>query len=263
MAIKRCRDERREHDQSALIVCGRFNIIADPLTQLIMSIVNGQLGDISLQDSYNIAPTDDAPVLLRTEGGEWRMQNMRWWLVPAWSPAPSSKYTMFNAKSETLAKSRAFSTPFARQRCIVPASSYYEWRKEALGPALNGNVANEKVANEKVPYLIEPDDEPGFAFAGLWDRWERNGQRIDSCTIITGAAPESMLSLHHRVPIHLTKSEVDRWLNLATEPKELATILSPQLRGPVRVTPVSSYVGNSRHKDARCVEPLGDSEIIH
>jgi putative SOS response-associated peptidase YedK len=229
-------------------MCGRFKIIADPITQLIMKIVNGELGDLALEDRYNIAPTDDVPVLLRTKGGEWRLQNMRWWLVPAWSPAPSSKYTMFNAKSETLAKSRAFSTPFARQRCIIPASGYYEWRKEAA---------------TKVPYLIEPDLERGFAFAGLWDHWERNGQRIDSCTIITGAAPDSMRGLHHRVPIHLTKNEVDRWLNLDTEATELTTILSPRLRGPVRVTPVSSYVGNSRHKDPRCAEPIGDSKIIH
>jgi len=234
-------------------MCGRFNIIADPLTQLIMKIVNGELGDITLQDRYNIAPTDDVPVLLRSQSGEWHMRNMRWWLVPSWSPAPSSKYTMFNAKSETLAKSRAFSTPFARQRCIVPASGYYEWRKEATG----------RSSTTKVPYLIEPEVEQGFAFAGLWDHWERDGQRIDSCTIITGAAPESMRSLHHRVPIHLTQSEVDRWLNLDTEASELTTILSPRLRGSVRITPVSSYVGNSRHKDARCVEPFGESEIVH
>lgn len=243
-------------------MCGRFNIIADPLTQLLMKIVNGELGGIALQDRYNLAPTDDVPVLLRTQGGEWRLQNMRWWLVPSWSPAPSSKYTMFNAKSETLAKSRAFSTPFARQRCIVPASGYYEWRKEASGTSTTSTTSTTS-GSSKTPYLIEPELEQGFAFAGLWDHWERDGQRIDSCTIITGAAPDSMRSLHHRVPIHLTPSEVDRWLNLDTEASELTSILSPRLRGPVRVTPVSSYVGNSRHKDARCVEPLGDGEIIH
>ncbi len=221
---------------------------SDPLTQLIMQIVNGELANVSIEDRYNVAPTEDVPVLLRTQEGEWRMQNMRWWLVPSWSPAPSSKYTMFNAKSETLTKSRAFKTPFARQRCIVPASGYYEWRTEAAG---------------KVPYLIEPDEAQGFAFAGLWDRWERGGQRIDSCTIITGAAPDSMLSLHKRVPVHLSPEEVERWLNLQTTTEDLTKLLSPHLRGPVRVTPVSSYVGNSRNKDARCIEPLGDSEIIH
>lgn len=223
-------------------------MISDPLTQLLMKIVNGELENILIEDRYNIAPTEDIPVLLRTEDGEWRLQDMRWWLVPSWSPAPSSKYTMFNAKSETLSKSRAFSTPFKRQRCIIPASGYYEWRKETSG---------------KVPYLVEPETLEGFAFAGLWDTWQRGGLRIDSCTIITGAAPEAMVNLHKRVPIHLAIEEVNRWLNLQTSADELASILSPHLRGPVRATPVSSYVGNSRNKDARCVEPIGDGEIIY
>lgn len=229
-------------------MCGRFNMISDPLTQLIMKIVNGELSNVSIEDRYNVAPTEDVPVLLRTEGGDWELKDMRWWLVPNWSDAPSTKYTMFNAKSETLATSRAFQMPFKRQRCIVPASGYYEWQKLASG---------------KAPFLIEPADSDGFAFAGLWDTWRRGDQRVDSCTIITGAAPDGMKELHHRVPIHLSLDEVDRWLNLETSPDELRQLLSPHLREPMLVTPVSSYVGNSRNKDARCIEPIGDSQTIH
>lgn len=235
-------------------MCGRFNMISDPLTQLIMQIVNGEITDVSLneiysEDRYNVAPTDIVPVLLKTQAGQWQLHDMRWWLVPNWSPEVSSKYTMFNAKSETLAQSRAFKMPFQRKRCIVPVSSYYEWQKQA--------------GATKVPYLIAPAESNGFAFAGLWDTWERQGKRIDSCTIITGAAPESMKHLHHRVPIHLGIDEVDRWLNLQTAEDELAQLLSPHLREPMLVTPVSSYVGNSRNKDARCIEPLGSSDVIH
>ena len=229
-------------------MCGRFNIISDPLTQLIMKIVNGELAEFELADRFNIAPTEDVPVLLRDTEGHWQMQDMRWWLVPSWSPEPSTKFTMFNARSENLQKSRAFSTPFKRQRCVVPVSGYYEWQKQ-------GSV--------KVPFLIQPAEEQGFAFAGLWDTWQRGGQRIDSCTIITGAAPAGMANLHHRIPINLALDEVDRWLNLDTSTAELEKLLLPQLRGPMQVTPVSSYVGNSRNKDSRCIEPLGDSEIIH
>ena len=229
-------------------MCGRFNMISDPLTQLIMQIVNGELGDVSIEDRFNVAPTEDVPVLLKTPEGEWQLSDMRWWLVPNWTDAPSTKYTMFNAKSETLAKNRAFQMPFKRQRCIVPASGYYEWQKQASG---------------KVPYLIQPAESTGFAFAGLWDTWQRGDQRINSCTIITGAAPEGMAKYHNRVPIHLSLDEVDRWLNMETHADELKTILSPHLREPMMVTPVSNYVGNSRNKDARCIEPLGDSEIVH
>lgn len=229
-------------------MCGRFNMISDPLTQLIMKIVNGELQDVTLEDRFNIAPTEDVPVLLKTEAGEWQLKDMRWWLVPNWTDAPSTKYTMFNAKSETLGKSRAYRMPYQRQRCIVPASGYYEWQKQASG---------------KVPYLIQPAESEGFAFAGLWDSWQRGDQRIDSCTIITGASPEGMATLHHRVPIHLSLDEIDRWLNLETSKDELTELLSPHMREPILVTPVSNYVGNSRNKDARCIEPIADSEIIH
>mgnify|MGYP001574624901 CR=1 FL=1 len=109
-------------------MCGRFNIISSPVTQYIMSILEGDISvinhtvlsgqndpsllNLNIQTRYNIAPTDQVPVLLRTEDGRWDMRDMRWWLVPYWSKGPDSKYTMFNAKSETLTTSRAYKQPF-------------------------------------------------------------------------------------------------------------------------------------------------------
>ena len=233
-------------------MCGRFNIIADPLTKLIMSIINGEPGDVQLDTRYNISPTENVPVLLKTVDGDWDMRDMRWWLVPYWSPGPSTKYAMFNARSETLQKSRAFQQPFKQRRCIVPGSGYYEWRKEA---------------GVKVPYLVQPAHETGFAFAGLCDRWQGQvdgeDRVIESCTIITGAAAGEMKALHNRVPIHLSEDEITRWLNLETSVDELSQVLSPHMRMPIAVTPLSSYVSNARHKDSRCIEPLGETKIIH
>jgi putative SOS response-associated peptidase YedK len=229
-------------------MCGRYNIISDPLTQLLMDIVNGELQKIDLQTQYNIAPTESVPVLLKTKDGEWDIRDMRWWLIPFWADKPSSKYTMFNAKSETLSKSRAFREPFQRRRCVIPASGYYEWTKE-------GNI--------KVPNHIKPLEEAGFSFAGLWDRWRRDDKIIESCTIITGAAPDSMKDIHARVPIHLSRDEIPRWLDPSASKESLAKVLMPTSHIPLSVTPVSSYVGNSRNKDERCIEPLGDTRIIH
>ena len=229
-------------------MCGRYNIISDPLTQFIMSIVNGELGSIELETRYNIAPTESVPVLLRSDAGTWELRDMRWWLVPFWASEPSTKYTMFNAKSETLNKSRAFKEPFSRRRCIIPASGYYEWTKQ-------GSI--------KVPYHIKPQEESGFAFAGLWDRWRRGDRVIESCTIITGRAPESISDIHARIPIHLTQAEIGEWLGSNTSPEMLTALLSPRLRMPLSVIPVSNYVGNARNKDQRCIEPLGDTRIVH
>ncbi len=84
-------------------MCGRFNIIDDPMTQLLMEIT-GMTSDWHIDTSLNIAPTQTVPVLRYDD--HWSITPMRWWLVPYWSPAPSTKYSMFNAKSETLATSR-------------------------------------------------------------------------------------------------------------------------------------------------------------
>jgi len=228
-------------------VCGRFNIISDPLTQFIMDIVNGELNGINIETRYNIAPTEQVPVLLQTTGSTWDLREMRWWLVPFWADGPSTKYTMFNAKSETLSKSHAFSEPFQRRRCIIPASGYYEWTRE-------GGI--------KVPHHIQPAADAGFAFAGLWDRWRSDESMLESCTIITGAAPENMQETHARVPIHLSREEIPRWLDPGATRESLVKLLNPSLRMPLSVTPLSSYVGNARNKDERCIEPLGESRVI-
>ncbi len=226
-------------------MCGRFNIIDDPMTQFLLEIT-GQAWQIETE--LNVAPTQQVPVLRFGDDGDWALSPMRWWLVPYWSPEPSTKYSMFNAKSETLSKSRAYSEPFKRRRCIVPVSGYYEWKRE-------GEV--------KVPYYIEPEEDAGFAFAGLWDRWSRDDSIVESCTIITAAAPEGIKWLHHRTPVHLTCDQVENWVNPNASASELDQLLVPELRTSIKITPVSTYVNNARNKDDRCIEPLGEPTIIH
>ena len=224
-------------------MCGRFNVIDNPLTQLIMTVV-GEEVPCSLATEYNIAPTQMVPVLRHSAHEGWAIASMRWWLVPYWSPEPSTKYSMFNAKSETLTTSRAYKEPFKRRRCVIPASGYYEWKKQ-------GAI--------KVPYYIEPVSEPGFAFAGLWDRWHRGDQIIESCTIVTAASPEKMKHIHHRIPVHLTVDQARIWVNQETNSAGLQEVLMPEVRMGIQVTPVSTIVNNARNKDARCVEPLGET----
>lgn len=225
-------------------MCGRFNVTSDPVGQLILEITGR---GFVIEPRLNIAPTEDVPVILPTDDG-WDVRDMRWWLVPYWSDGPSNKYAMFNARYESLEKSRAFKEPFARRRCIIPASGYYEWRKEG---------------NQKVPFYMTPVDGSAFAFAGLWDRWRRDDQVIESCTIITTDATESMRPIHNRMPVQLSKEEITMWADAEADPATLKQLMQPALKDPVRVTPVSTMVNNARNKDERCVEPIGDDSIIH
>lgn len=216
----------------------------------LVNIITGE--DLVIEDRLNLAPTEDVPVLLKTKAGEWTVRDMRWWLVPWWSDSPAPKRSMFNARSETIAKSRAFRDPFERRRCVVLASGYYEW------VTVNG---------VKTPNYIAPEDQAGFAFAGLWDRWkgDNNGepQVINSCTIITAAAPAGMDEIHSRMPVALTNDQVERWIDNRTDRAELTAMLAPELQLRVSVTPMSTYVNNSRNKGEECLQAVGESRILH
>lgn len=225
-------------------MCGRFNVTSDPLHQLIVEITGR---GFVIDTRFNLAPTEQVPVLLKDSEGQWDLRDMRWWLVPWWSESPAPKYSMFNARSETLTKSRAFRDSFERRRCVLPVTGYYEWRKE-------GNV--------KVPYYITPLDQSGFAFAGLWDRWKGQDQVIESCTIVTVAATEAMNPIHNRMPAQLLPEEVHQWLDAEADRDSLLSLLTPRLPEPLLVTTVSTYVNNARNKDERCVEPLGEATVI-
>ena len=245
-------------------MCGRFNIISAPLTQYVMSILEADIAvtghasspgqndpsllNLTIETRYNIAPTDQVPVLLRTEDGSWDLRDMRWWLVPYWSKGPDSKYTMFNAKSETLKTSRAYKQPFKSRRAVVPASGYYEWVKEA---------------GAKKPFYVEPVGAAGLGFAAIWETWQGESAIIESCSIVTTAATEGMATLHHRVPVMLAPGEVDAWVNPETDAATLASIMAPAHKLPLSITPVSTHVNNARNKDEACLEVLGEPVIVN
>jgi putative SOS response-associated peptidase YedK len=220
-------------------VCGRFNITSDPLTVLLMELVGLPHPG---PDNYNAAPTETIRVLRIGENGEPELVPMRWWLTPYWSDGPSTRYSMFNAKSETAHRSPAFREPFRKRRCVVPVSGFYEWTRQN---------------NQKLPYYIRPHDQAGLLLAGLWDRW-RNPEAdevLESFTILTVPAAPGMAFVHDRQPLMLSLEDARSWMD--PEQEDLQALIGSGLPMAVDAVPVSTHVNNARHKDARCVDPIG------
>ena len=139
-------------------MCGRFNVIDNPGLQQLLR----DLGiDLELPRGVNLAPTE-AVMLVRESGDEREMMPARWWLTPSWAKEVDQKYAMFNARSETLASSRAFRHPFRCQRGVVPMSSFIEWRVEERA---------------KRPWLISSDS-GALAIAALWDIWRGDDREL-------------------------------------------------------------------------------------
>lgn len=225
-------------------MCGRFNIISDPLTVLLMELVGLPHPG---PDNFNAAPTETIQVLRLDETGSPELVPMRWWLTPHWSKAPTTKYAMFNAKSETAATSPAFRDPFKKRRCVVPVSGFYEWTR------LN---------NQKVPFLLRPHAEPGLLLAGLWDRWRNpeTDQLLESFTVLTVPASPAMEQIHKRQPLMLSVQDARSWMD--PDNGEFQSLISSNLPVEIDAVPVSTYVNNARHKDDRCMEPIGEPQTL-
>lgn len=220
-------------------MCGRFNVTSDPLTVLLMELVGLPHPG---PDNFNAAPTETIQVLRLDEAGAPELVPMRWWLTPHWSKGPTTKYAMFNAKSETARTSPAFRDPFRKRRCVVPVSGFYEWTR------LN---------QQKVPYLLKPHDDPGLLLAGLWDRWRdpETEEVLESFTVLTVPASAAMEQIHKRQPLMLSVEDARSWMD--PENGEFQTLIRSELPVEMDAVPVSTYVNNARNKDDRCMDPIG------
>lgn len=167
---------------------------------------------VDAPDRLNIRPTQ--PVGTIDAGGSRERQ---WWLVPRWSKTAKPRYATFNARAETLADKPAFRQAWAAsQRCLIPASAYFEW----TGPK-----------GSKQCHAVTPDHDAGLCLAGLWETWTGPEGQVDSCTIVTVAAHPSIDWLHHRMPLMLSSSQVDQWLT--GSPDEAGQLLQSALPDPL------------------------------
>lgn len=222
-------------------MCGRFNVIDSPGLQQLLQ----DLGiDLKLPNAVNVAPTESIALIRQTDEGN-TVGNARWWLTPSWADEVSQKYSMFNARSETLAKSPAFRGPFKSQRAIVPMSSFIEWRKEA---------------GVKQPWQIS-SQAGALAVAALWDVWEKGEQPLLSCTLVTTAAAPAFEPWHSRMPVFLTEQEQQRWLDNSQPIAANDPLFVNRLKMPLQLTALDRAISNARNKEPALLEPTGD--LVH
>lgn len=222
-------------------MCGRFTLSSkgDEVALLF------DLRDIpEILPRYNLAPTQEAAVVRVERPGEpRRLDLLRWGLIPYWAKEASIGNRMINARSEGVAEKPAYKWSFRKQRCLIPADGFYEWKKEG---------------KSKQPYLIRRKDAQPFAFAGLWARW-RDPERgpLDTFTILTTDANELIRPLHDRMPAILDRKDFDLWLDPACEDRErLQPLLAPFDSGQMETYPVSRTVNSPVNDTAECIAPL-------
>lgn len=153
-----------------------------------------------------VRPTNRVPVI--TSDNQIRL--LRWGLKVDWDTKP-----IINARAETLEQKPTFK-PLLENRCLVPATAYYEWRKD-------GTL--------KIKTHIQPNDGNLAAFAGLVDG--------DSFTIITCAPSPAIAHIHNRMPVILNPKDEASWLAAGNSIADVAKLLAPYPDEKIKTTEIA------------------------
>lgn len=260
-------------------MCGRFVQYADPewyashyAATLALPIATGAPADSpdavpgdaprhavgNWRPSYNVTPSRPVLALRVGSDGGRELTALRWGLIPGWSKGPDHRYSMINARAETVASKPAYRAAFKHRRCLIPAEGFYEWRTEGRA---------------KQPYFIHRRDGAPMLFAGLWEQWQPpDGAPVLSCTIIVTAASRVIAPIHDRMPVVISAGAIAAWLDPAYSDSDgLQTLLRPpadpdQAPPPPppadwdwMLHPVSPRVNSPRNDDPGLLEPLAAS----
>jgi putative SOS response-associated peptidase YedK len=188
-------------------VCGRFfrDISWADYHQWLRLVAPEAPFDI--RPETDIRPTDLESVARLAQPGDpeggFRLDLMRWGLVPAWHRKPLREFraATFNARVETAAEAPSFRSAWRARRCLVPASGWYEWTG---------------AEGRKVKRRFTLAGRERFMFAGLWEVWRGpDGQNLESFTILTQEAGPAMAPYHHRAPVIVDEADFDVWLDPA------------------------------------------------
>lgn len=210
-------------------MCGQFVVQAprEAIEKLFETDLDGPYAP-----RFNIAPSE--PVLhLHRMMGEPRFDYARWGLVPHWHKDPATAQMLINARVETVLDKPSFRAAIHHRRVLVPATHFYEWRREG---------------KSKQPYAVdrkEPDGENGlFAFAGIVDEWAgKDGGVLTTLALLTQQADGDIAAIHHRMPIVVPPGHYADWLDCRTVTADAAVApLRTPLPNAWQLWPVDSAV---------------------
>ncbi|MDA9991814.1 SOS response-associated peptidase [Candidatus Marinimicrobia bacterium] len=185
----------------------------------------------TLKPSYNICPTQLAPIL-RVASSGMKLENMHWGLIPSWSKDKKYASNLINARLETLNDKPSFKGLVKNHRCIVVASGYYEWVN---------------TQNGKQPMYIH-SNQSVLPLAGLWTRWGN----VNSFTIVTQDSFSHLKTLHHRMPLILNNSSILTYLDESIEFKNSYKV---SIDG-IQYHKVSKIVNSVNYNNDACIKSI-------
>ncbi len=214
-------------------MCGRYGFTD---TRDIYNRFDAEREDFDLHENYNVAPTQEMPVVERHSPNSVYIR--KWGFKPGWA-----NMFLINAQAEKLATSKTWSKAFRESRCIIPANYFFEWKKLSDG---------------KQPYLIQLKNKELFGFAGLLMTYHDDKKVEHQGFVIITTTPNKLMGdIHNRMPVILRKEDEDEWLNPDNvESEKLMKLLNPYPTEDMEAYPVSSLVNKPANNFPEILKPF-------
>jgi putative SOS response-associated peptidase YedK len=223
-------------------MCGRF-VGFRPLEELKKHFPI-DVANVKVSPNYNVAPTQEILAITQRDGKN-HLEKLHWGLVPFWAKDTSIGRRMINARSETVATKPSFRNAYKNRRCLILADGFYEWKGEK---------------GKKQPMFITLPDRRPFAFAGLWETWDKQGKEAApyrSATILTREASESVMPIHNRMPVILKSKIFQIWLDRENQDvRLLQDIVQKKVYQKLKSVPVSKQVNSVKVNRPGNIKPI-------
>ncbi len=167
-------------------MCGRY-VITNAVSKTSKIVKTA----IKVEDSenYNAHPYQKLPVIKKYNNGN-TLENLKWGIVPSWAKKKEFK-PLINARLETIDEKVSFKKLIKLQRCVAVADGFYEWKR---------------IEKEKTPYYFLREDKKLIYIAGIYEE--------DQFCMITQEASANVTEIHHRQPVILNESDINKYLNI-------------------------------------------------
>jgi putative SOS response-associated peptidase YedK len=144
----------------------------------------------NLEPRDDVRPTDTAPVIRQTDSGA-EFTQLRWGFPPG------------RPKGAPVINFRSEGRRFAKGRCLVPASHFFEFTG---------------TKSPKAKWKFTKAGEEWFCFAGLWRPMMDGG---DAFTLLTVPPGPDVAPIHDRQMVVLDRADWPAWLDLTRPEAEL------------------------------------------
>jgi putative SOS response-associated peptidase YedK len=125
------------------------------------------------------------------EAHERESVTMRWGLVPSGAESPTIGSRLTHARGETVGTKAVFREAFRHRRCLIVVDSFEIGQRRA----------------------IQMKDGRPFGVGGIWERWQKGDDVIESCAVITTSSNTLVQPINDRMPVIIATEDYDRWLD--------------------------------------------------